>query len=258
LLSQQRQNKILDLLAEHRFYGLNKLAEELNVSISTARRDLDELERMGSVRRTHGGVMLLGDRNRLPAFNDRQAVMAAEKSAIGMLAASLVEEGDTIIIDGGTTPYQVAMHLQHKRLQVITNSLPVANLFADLTNVQVIGTGGSLYPGTGVYLGLYAENMLKNVRAQKAFIGVAGISEEGFYNSNALLVETEKRMIEAAGEVYVVADHTKFSRRDLAYFCDFSRISAIITGEAAGETKQLQKEIAKKTRLIHTALPRPK
>jgi len=251
LLSQQRQDKILDLLAEHRFYGLNQLAHDLGVSISTARRDLDELEQEGSVKRIHGGVMLLGDRNRLPAFNDRQSVMAAEKAAIGQRAAQLVEEGDTIIIDGGTTPYQVALHLQHKRLQVITNSLPVANLFADLTNIQLISTGGSLYPGTGVYLGIYAENMLKNVRAQKAFIGVAGIAAEGVYNSNALLVETEKRMMEAAGEVYVVADHSKFGRRDLAYFCDFSHISAIITNECACSSRPLQKDIESKAAIIY-------
>ena len=249
LLSQQRQNRIIDLLSEHTFFGLSQLAEDLAVSISTARRDLDELEQKGLIKRTHGGAMLVGERNRLPAFLDRQSVMAAEKASIGKRAAQLVDDGDTIIIDGGTTPYQVALHLQHKRVQVITNSLPVANLFADLTNVQLISTGGSLYPGTGVYLGLYAENMLKTVRAQKAFIGVAGISFEGFYNSNALVVETEKRMLEAASEVYVVADHTKFGRRDLAYFCDFTPISAIITNQSP--TAHLQKDLESKTKMIY-------
>jgi DeoR/GlpR family transcriptional regulator of sugar metabolism len=250
MLSLQRQNKIIDLLSEHTFYGLNQLAEDLGVSISTARRDLDELEQKGMVKRTHGGVIFTGDKNRLPVFIDRQSVMAAEKAAIGKLAASFVEEGDTIIIDGGTTPYQVAQHLLNKSVQVITNSLPVANLFADTTYVQLISTGGSLYPGTGVYLGLYAENMLKNVRAQKAFIGVAGIAAEGFYNSNALVVETEKRMLEAASEVYVVADHTKFGRRDLAFFCDFSPVSAIITNQPSGPAQPVLKEIEDKVKVI--------
>lgn len=237
------------LLSKHKFYSLNQLAQDLDVSISTARRDLDDLEHEGLVKRMHGGVMFVGDKNILPVFNDRQSIMSAEKAAIGKKAAELVEDGDTIIIDGGTTPYQVALHLQRKNIQVITNSLPVANLFADSTNVQLISTGGALYPGTGVYLGPYAENMLKNVRAQKAFVGVAGISPEGFYNSNSLVVETEKRMLEAASEIYVVADHTKFGRRDLAFFCDFDAITTIITN-AAEPSQQLQKALETRVKII--------
>jgi DeoR family transcriptional regulator, fructose operon transcriptional repressor len=251
VFSGQRRNKIIDLLSKHTFYSLNQLAQDLNVSISTARRDLDDLEREGLVKRTHGGVMFLSDKNAMPVFIDRQSAMAAEKAAIGKRAAALVEDGDTIIIDGGTTPYQVALHIQQKKVQVITNSLPVANLFADSTNIQIISTGGSLYPGTGVYLGPYAENMLKSVRAQKAFIGVAGIAEEGFYNSNALVVETEKRMLEAASEVYVVADHTKFARHALAYFCDFNTVTAIITDSSAGLPQHLQQAIENKTKLVY-------
>jgi DeoR/GlpR family transcriptional regulator of sugar metabolism len=251
VLSLQRRNEIITLLSKHTFYGLNQLAQDLDVSISTARRDLDDLEQEGLVKRTHGGVMFLGDKNALPVFNDRQSIMSAEKAAIGKRASEMVNDGDTIIIDGGTTPYQIALYLQQRKVQVITNSLPVANLFADSTNVQIISTGGTLYPGTGVYLGPYAENMLKNVRAQKAFIGVAGISPEGFYNSNALVVETEKRMLEAASEIYVVADHTKFGRRDLAFFCDFSAITAIVTNKSSGSTLLLQKDIENKIKITY-------
>jgi DeoR family transcriptional regulator, fructose operon transcriptional repressor len=251
VLNIQRRNEIIALLSKHTFYGLNQLAEDLDVSISTARRDLDDLEQEGLVKRTHGGVMFLGDKNTLPIFSDRQSIMSAEKAAIGKKAAELVKDGDTIIIDGGTTPYQVALHLQQRKVQIITNSLPVANLFSDSTNSQLISTGGTLYPGTGVYLGPYAENMLKNVRAQKAFIGVAGISPEGFYNSNALLVETEKRMLEAASEIYVVADHTKFGRRDLAFFCDFKTVTSIITNKSAASCSLLQKTFEPKVKITY-------
>lgn len=250
MLSIQRRNEIISLLSKHTFYGLNQLAQDLGVSLSTTRRDLDDLEREGLVKRTHGGVMFIGDKDSLPVFKDRQSIMSAEKTAIGKKAAELVNEGDTIIIDGGTTPYQVALHLQRKNIQVITNSLPVANLFADSTSAQLISTGGTLYPGTGVYLGPYAENMLKNVRAQKAFIGVAGISPEGFYNSNALVVETEKRMLEAASEIYVVADHTKFGRHDLAYLCDFNPIKAIITDSFTGLMPQVPTMPSDKIKII--------
>jgi DeoR family fructose operon transcriptional repressor len=241
VLSQQRRDRIINLLSEHTFYGLAQLAGELEVSISTARRDLDALESEGIVKRTHGGVMYVGDKNALPIFAERQGTMAVEKASIGRRGAELIEDGDTIIIDGGTTPYQVALHIRQKNVQVITNSLPVANLFADSTSVQVVSTGGTLYPGTGVYLGPFAENMLRGVRAQKAFIGVAGIAAEGLYNSNALVVETERRIIDAASEIYVVTDSSKFGRRALSFLCDFAPITAIITedsGQARGRVEE--------------------
>ena len=107
--------------------------------------------------------------------------------------------------------------------------MPVANLFASSTTVQLISTGGTLYPGTGVYLGPYAINTLKNIKAQKAFVGVAGITAEGLYNSNALVVETERLVMDAAEQVFVVADRTKFGRHALSFLCDFSPITQIIT-----------------------------
>lgn len=245
MLPPIRQKKMIRLLSERSFCSLEQLSQELNASIATVRRDLNSLQEQGIVRRTHGGAMFLGDREALPLFQDRQSMMSEAKMAIGKRAAQLVEEGDTIIIDGGTTPYQVAMNLQHKAIQVVTNSLPVANLFSNSRHVQVICTGGLLYPGSGVFLGSYAVDTLKSIRAQKAFIGVAGITEEGLYNSNALVVETEKAILAAAAEVYVVADQTKFDRHALAYLCGFDRIKAIITDQAPANTTPLSSALTK-------------
>ena len=236
----QRKQKIIDLLSAKSFYRINELTEVLGTSISTIRRELNTLEAEGIVKRSHGGVTFLGEKKALPIFLDRQATMAKEKAAIGKQAAKLVEDGDSVIIDGGTTPYQVALNLQNKNIQVVTNSLPVANLFANSHTVQLISTGGTLYPATGVYLGPYANNTLKNIRTQKAFIGVAGITTEGLYNSNALVVETERAIIQAAAHVYVVADQTKFGRQDLACLCDFSSIAGIITTCIPDENRKIK------------------
>lgn len=245
MLPEQRRKHILHLLAERNFIELTRLAAELEISMPTARRDLNALEQEGIIKRTHGGAMFLGDRNALPIFDDRQAIMAPQKAAIGRRAAELVQDGDTIIIDGGTTPYQLALNLRHKKnIQIVTNSLPVANAFADANHVQLISTGGTLYPGTGVYLGPYAENMLKTIKAQKAFIGMAGITEAGFYNSNALVVQTERCILDAAGEIYVVADHSKFDRNALAFLCDFPAVTAVITDTHPRDFYQ------KKTRIL--------
>lgn len=237
MLSVERQKRIVSLCSENTFCSLRDLADALGVSISTARRDLDLLQEQGIVRRTHGGAMFLGHRDALPRFLDRQSRLAREKSAIGARAAELVEDGDTIIIDGGSTPYQVAVHLQArpaKNIQVITNSLHVANVLADAKNIQLIATGGMFFPASGIYLGPYAEAMLKGIRAQKVFMGAAGITEEGLYNSNPLVVETERCMLEAAAEVYVVADHTKFGRNALAYLCNFDVITSVVTDTLTG------------------------
>lgn len=251
MLPAERHNRIVRLLAEKGFYGLNDIARQLQVSIATARRDLDTLEQQGILRRTHGGVVFQGERNSLPLFNSRRSTMAQQKAVIGKRAAELVEDGDTIIIDGGTTPYQVALQLKRRNIQIVTNSLPVANLFADSHTVQLTSIGGTLSPGTGVYLGPYAENMLKDIRAQKAFIGTAGITENGLYNGNALVVQTERRMIEAASEVYVVTDHTKFGRTGLIHFCGFDAIAAIITDSGSPDPATVKRILAHSQTKVH-------
>ena len=250
----QRKQKIINLLSAKSFYRLTELTNKMDTSISTVRRELDALERDGIVKRTHGGVTFLGEKKALPIFIDRQAAMAKEKTAIGKYAAQLVQDGDTVIIDGGTTPYQVAVNLQNKNIQVVTNSLPVANLFADSRNVHLLRTGGTLYPGTGVYLGPYAINTINNIKAQKAFIGVAGITTEGLYNSNALVVETERCIIEAASQVYVVTDQTKFDRHALAYLCDFSKITEIITVSISKENRNITEYLSAKNIKLTYAL----
>jgi DeoR/GlpR family transcriptional regulator of sugar metabolism len=239
----ERRTQIMRLLAAKSFYRLTELAGLLNTSLSSVRREIDALQQEGVVQRTHGGVIFLGATDSLPLFRERKDHMAKEKQLIGKRAADLVEDGDTVIIDGGTTPYQVAMHLKTKDIQVVTNSLPVANLFADSRRVQLLSTGGTLYPGTGVFLGPYAAAMLKNVRAQKAFIGVAGITEEGLHNSNELVVETERHILDSAKKVYVVADHTKFERNAVAFLCDFSKIAGIVTDRPSEETKRVMQTL---------------
>jgi DeoR/GlpR family transcriptional regulator of sugar metabolism len=169
------------MLAARSFWRTAELAKKLGTSISTVRRDLNDLQADGVVQRTHGGVVFLGGKNALPVFRDRQSSSAPDKQAIGRFGAAMVSDGETVIIDGGTTPYQVALALQEKNVQIITNSLPVANLFSDSRNVQLLSTGGVLYPGTGVYLGPHANNSLKDVSANKAFLGVAGIGDRRIF-----------------------------------------------------------------------------
>ena len=198
----------------------------LGVSESTIRRDLEALDLAGSVKRTHGGAVYAGEVRSMPAFDERTGTAAAEKRAIGQAAAALLEDGDTVLLDGGTTTLEVARALIGRRVQVVTNSLPIAQLLASSQQTDLILIGGYVYPRTGVALGPLAIATMQSIRVRTAILGAGGIVAEGIYNSNLLLVETERQMMSCGQEVMIVADHTKFGRLALARLCGLEEVQS--------------------------------
>ena len=231
LLVEERRNQLLELVRVRGFASLPELAEQLQVSESTVRRDLDYLEEAGTAKRTHGGVFYTGPSPKLPHFDELQPSQWDKKKQIALEAAKLIEDGDTILLDGGSTTYEVARLLVGRRLQIVTNSLPVANLFASNANNDLVIVGGYVYPRTGVALGPYANEMLKRLNVRRTILSVSGINERGFFNNNLLLVETERAMMHAADEVIVVADSTKFGRQSLAHLCGLGEIQHIVVDD---------------------------
>jgi DeoR/GlpR family transcriptional regulator of sugar metabolism len=146
-----------------------------------------------------------------------------------------------VLLDGGTTTLEVARLLVGKNVQVVTNSLPIAALFASRHEADLILLGGYIYPRTGVALGPWTVRMMEDLHVQQAILSVGGITEKGLFNSNVLLVETERQMMRAADEVTVVADHTKIGRPALAFLCELSAIDTIIVDEglAAAQRRML-------------------
>jgi DeoR/GlpR family transcriptional regulator of sugar metabolism len=138
--------------------------------------------------------------------------MAEAKSRIARAAAGLIEEGQTVILDGGSTVAAVARQLVDRSLHVLTNSLPIAEVFKGARQVELTLTGGVLYPRLGVLLGPLCEQMLGAVAADLVVMGTGGVSEAGFGNNDTLVVGSERKMIEVARRVVIVADHTKFGR----------------------------------------------
>jgi DeoR/GlpR family transcriptional regulator of sugar metabolism len=228
VLAEERRNRLLELVRARGFASLPELATDLQVSESTVRRDLDYLEETGSARRTHGGVFYTGSAPRLPPFEERQPAQWEKKRLIAEEAVKLIEDGDAVLLDGGSTTYEVARLLVGRPLQIVTNSLPVANLFAANATTDLVLLGGYVYPRTGVCLGPHANEMLRELRVRRTILSVAGITERGFYNSNLLLVETERVMMDAADEVIVVADSTKFGRQSLAHLCDLGDVHRLV------------------------------
>ena len=146
-------------------------------------------------------------------------------------AVKLIEDGDTVLLDGGSTTYEVAQLLVGRPLQIVTNSLPVANLFASNADHDLVLLGGYVYPRTGVTLGPYANEMLEKLTVRRTIMSVAGINERGFFNSNLLLVETERAMMRAADEVIVVADSSKFGRQSLAHLCGLEEVQHLVVDD---------------------------
>ena len=208
---------------------MGELAEALSVSESTIRRDVESLEREGSARRTHGGVFWAGETASMPIFRDRRDDRWAAKRAIGLAAAGIIEDHDTILLDGGSTTYELARQLVGRPLQVVTNSLPVAQLLSASDSIDLVMIGGCVRGRTAVAIGPMTETMIRGISVSKAFLSVAGVTDRGFFNSDMMLVENEKAMLAATDRAIVVSDSSKFGRVSLSRLCGLGDVHVVIS-----------------------------
>lgn len=230
-LVEQRRAQLLELVRQRRFASLPDLVKALDVSESTVRRDLEVLEEQAAVRRIHGGALYRGTSPKIPHFEASQSAAWREKQAIARRAVEFVDDGDSLLLDGGSTTFEVARLLVGRPLHVVTNSLPVANLFAADTNSDLVLLGGDVCPRSGAARGPYTDRMLSSLRVRRTILSVAGISDEGFFNNNLLLIETERGMMRAADEVTIVADHSKFGRQSLGHLCPLDGVTRVISDD---------------------------
>ncbi len=231
MLAEERRRLLLESIRQRRFASLPELTELLEVSESTVRRDLEYLESRGETKRIHGGVLYAGTSPSLPHFDEQEPAQWDRKKAIAHRAAELIEDGDTLLLDGGSTTYEVARLLVGRRIHVVTNSLPVANLFAADAASDLVLIGGNICPRSGVSQGPLADTMIDALKVRKTMFSVAGIHDEGFFNNNLLLVETERAMMEAADEVIVVADSTKLGHQSLTHLCRLDEVQYLVTDQ---------------------------
>lgn len=231
--AEERQKRIEEHLLRMEFASLEELSELVDASVATVRRDLGVLEGKGTVQRTHGGAKLVNPRSDEFAFNARDTHQLEEKEAIGQACAGLIPPNQTVIIDAGTTCYHAARYVEAKMPQVFTNSLPVANLFAAANKLEVVVSGGVIYPRLGVLVGPLAVEAFSKIRADVAIMSCGGITLEGITNSHGLLIEIQKAMIEAARKVIFCIDSSKFDRQSISKLCDLDVVDVIVTDKAA-------------------------
>lgn len=246
MLIAERHTRLKELLARRGVCDLKSLSAELDVSHSTVRRDIDALEQQGLVQQTHGGVIWVGEKAnganaaRPYAFDQRMGYQLDAKRAIARAARQLVQPGETVLLDGGTTTFHLAQELLGRPLQLVTNSLPIANLFLNDDGVELILTGGLMYPRYGVLLGPSAENMLATIHTKTLFLSVAGVHDGMLYNQNLLLVQSERRMMEQAQQVVLLADSGKFAQQALAQLCRLDEIDIVVSDEALADEHRAQ------------------
>ena len=259
MLIPQRQSRLRELLQRRGMSDLDSLAAELRVSQSTVRRDVEAMVAEGVVRRTHGGVVWLGDSNapaRPYAFDQRMGYEIDAKRAIAQAAKQLVRPGETILLDGGTTTFYLAEELVGTPLQIVTNSLPIANLFTNDELVELVLTGGLTYPRYGVLLGPTAESVLATIHTQTMFFSVAGVHGNSLYNQNLLLVQSELRMMAQSQRVVLLADSGKFGQQALARLCAIDAIDVVVSdARLAKEHQKLVRDAG--CELIVAPVPAP-
>jgi len=231
--AEERQHRISEYLQKTEFASLEEIAKHVEASISTVRRDLTLLETSGAVRRTHGGARVVVPRTDEFAFSARDTHQLAEKEVIGRACAELIPPNQSVILDAGTTVYHVARYLEAKAPQIVTNSLPVANLFASANRLEVVLSGGVIYPRLGVLVGPLAVEAFRKIHADVAIMSAGGISLDGITNSHGLLIDIQRAMIQAAQKVIFCFDHTKFGRRSVLLLCDLDCVDVIVTNAAA-------------------------
>lgn len=217
MTNKQRLDEIEKFIREHKYADLHTLGTKFDISLSTVRRALNELETSGVIRRHHGGASLVDEDSASGDYDfitqdDRQS---EEKYRIAERVAAKIESGMTVIIDGGTTSYAVAKLLTEKRLVIITNSLPVAALFSEVGSCETIVTGGTVYARLGILYGPTCEQALAQVHADMAICGGAGVTAQGLWNTNSFIVSFQHRMMESSDHTYFVIDSSKHDRRVL-------------------------------------------
>ena len=229
-LPGKRRAELVRYVRERGHATVAQLAEDFAVSMDTIRRDLDNLAERRLIARTHGGAMRRDELATADTpFDSRTAVHSGAKAAIGAAAAALISDGETLIINGGTTTLAVARALAGRQeLTVVTNNLRLPGEIASDAVRDLYVIGGTCRIASNVTVGPVAFADTRGISADTAVIGVGGISADGLSTSNLPEAQMIRQMIDASGRVIVVADASKFGRSAFVHICELARMSVLV------------------------------
>jgi len=237
----ERDQRILELLREQDFIALQTLCDELDASPATVRRDLERLEQRGELERVHGGARpasASGAHLQGTPFEANLRRQLTQKMAIGRVAATLCAPGDAVIIDGGTTTFQMCPHLESGNLQVLTNSLHIVSALLPRSGVKLSVPGGSVFPEQNIILSPFDDDGLSHFHASKMFIGAAAIGERGLLQSDGILVQAERKLMARADSLIALVDSTKFRAHAGLLLCGLDNVDLVITDDGISRAER--------------------
>jgi DeoR/GlpR family transcriptional regulator of sugar metabolism len=240
LMAEERRTQILQIVRSTGRVRVNELVTQFNTSAVTIRNDLNELQQRGLVHRSHGGAMLPDTILRELPVVERLKAHSDEKRRIGAMAATLINNGETIILDSGTTTLEIARQIKQKqRLHVITSGVNIAAELLDARDLQLFIVGGNVRGESASISGRFTEEILEQFSADKMFLSGAGCDLD-FGVSGANLEETmvNRAMLKISREIILVADASKFSKRSMSRITAFSEIDTVISDTSLSEDIQ--------------------
>lgn len=233
----ERRNKTIKLLKDNGQVSVTELSKMLNVSEVTIRKDLYYLEKQNFLIRTHGGAMKNDYLVHEQHFEEKGKKYSEEKRRIGEVAAQMVEDGESLMLDAGSTVMHIARNLHNKKgLIVLTPAVNIALELMRIPEIQIMVMGGILRNTSAAVVGSYAETMVKEHFCSKLFLSADGFDPSfGLTTTNAMEAHLNRMMIESAQETIVVIDSSKFGRRGLSRICGMEFINVVITDSGVSD-----------------------
>jgi DeoR/GlpR family transcriptional regulator of sugar metabolism len=233
--AEERRSRIIELLEREGLVQVEALAQRFGVSLVTIRKDLAELEEQGLLQRTHGGAVHTRKSLFNPSFREKLYLRHQAKQAIAQAALEYLEEGDTLILNAGTTTLFLAQLLKRRfrSLYILTNSIPIALELAE-TKFDIFLLGGQMRHHSMALIGPATVQILGNYHADKALLGATGVSlVRGYTTPNPLEAETKRAMLQAADRAIALVDSSKLGQSTLASFARLEEVSLLITDDEA-------------------------
>ena len=240
MMEKQRHEAILDILSDQNFARVTELSARLEASQATIRRDIVTLSKQNMLAKIRGGVQSLQNNSKLSrlkgaTFSNNKEQFSTNKKRIADKAVELCEEGESIIINGGSTTFMMRYTLKDRQLNIMTNSFPLAYELNQNSNNRISLTGGELYKKQSIVLSAYENDASSYYRGSKMFMGALGVSEEGVMESDPLLIQAEQRLKKQAETLILLADSSKLGIKSGMTFCPLSEIDILITDKDADE-----------------------
>ena len=239
MLEAERHRLILQFLSDRSVIAVPQLVEMLGVSEATARRDINALADAARLRRIRGGAEALSPRHEAHLvgvpFELSKGIGAAQKLAIARAAVELIGEGESIIINGGTTTYAMVEYLRNRSLDILTNSIPIMTGLLSSTRSRVTLAGGTVYREQNIVLSPHDSDVIQHFCAQKMFTGCYGLNRFGLMEADPLIVRAEVQLLDRAEELIVVADSRKLRQRSSMIVTGLERIATLVTDAGATE-----------------------